>query len=286
MSKIIPNTTQVPHIIIREWMPRLSDVELRVLLVVVDQTLGWEEDAETGRRKEKDWISRGQLVGKTGRSARHISNAVRMLVEEYQLIEAVDSKGRLLNTSDKRQYKFGKIFYRLTLHEPAVTLFDKKQLNEALSYRGTKGNTNGVRGTKSPSLKGATTKETHLQNIYILPDWLDKKAWAEWEEYRKERKKTLTQTSIKLQVEMLGNNKKDHIEIIHTSIRNGWTGLFPLKKQGQTYRAQQDDYARAHEKRIKEDEEKREFDEQAKNNDKLRELRAGAEKLAAGMAIK
>ena len=41
IQSIIPNTTQIPHLIIRKWMPLLSDVELRILLVVADQTLGW-----------------------------------------------------------------------------------------------------------------------------------------------------------------------------------------------------------------------------------------------------
>lgn len=159
---MIPNTTQIPHIIIREWMPRLSDVELRVLIVVVDQTLGWIEDEETGRRKDRDWISRGQLMEKTGRSAKHVSRAVKSLVEAHHLVEAIDGKGRLLNTADKRKAKFGKIFYRLTLHEPAPSLFDKPH-SRAVSYRESKGLTGDIRGTKSPSTKGLTTKETHLQ---------------------------------------------------------------------------------------------------------------------------
>lgn len=33
---IQPNTTQIPHLIIREWMPRLKDVELRVLLEEIE----------------------------------------------------------------------------------------------------------------------------------------------------------------------------------------------------------------------------------------------------------
>ena len=156
---MIPNTTQVPHLIIRKWMPKLSDVELRVLLVVVDQTLGWVEDEETGRRKDRDWISRGQLMEKTGRSAKHVSKAVKSLVEEHQLVEAVDAKGKLLNTAEKRQAKFGKIFYRLTLHEPAITLFDKP-LNKTVSSRVSKGLTLEDSGTKSPTQKGHTTKET------------------------------------------------------------------------------------------------------------------------------
>lgn len=63
-----------------------------------------------------------------------------------------------------------------------------------------------------------------------LPDWLDKKTWADWEKYRKEKKQKLTPTSIKRQLAFLEARKTDHIAIINTSITNGWTGLFELKK--------------------------------------------------------
>ena len=118
-----PNTTQVPHIIIREWMPQLKDVELRVLLVVTDQTLGWEADKETGRRKEDDWIAHSQLIQKTGRSNRAISSAVKKLIETHGIIEARDSDGRLLDKPELRMKCGDKIFYRLSLRPPQPTLF-------------------------------------------------------------------------------------------------------------------------------------------------------------------
>lgn len=137
-STILPNTTQVPNIIFDDWMPRLSDVEFRVLLVVVRQTLGWIEDPETKRRKEKDWISHSQLSMKTGKSGYAISKAIRSLVSDHHLIEAIDSKGRLLDTPEKRTRigRGGKIFYRLNVHAPALSLFDKP-LNKA-TKKGTK----------------------------------------------------------------------------------------------------------------------------------------------------
>ncbi len=62
-----------------------------------------------------------------------------------------------------------------------------------------------------------------------LPIWLNKKAWEAWQQHRKEKKKSLTPTSMKLQLKFLEENKEDHAEIIRNSITNGWTGLFPLK---------------------------------------------------------
>lgn len=73
-------------------------------------------------------------------------------------------------------------------------------------------------------------------NIVDLPDWLDKETWEMWVNYRKEKKKPLTGTSIKLQLKLLEEHKSDHKSILLKSIQNSWTGLFPpsgeSKKQG------------------------------------------------------
>ncbi len=120
-QSIIPNSTQIPHLIIREWMPLLSDVELRILLVVAYQTLGWIEDPETKRRKEKDWISQGQLMRKINRSDRAIQNSLKRLIAELRIIQAHDEAGELLDSPQKRMKCGGKIFYRLSLKRPNAT---------------------------------------------------------------------------------------------------------------------------------------------------------------------
>lgn len=168
-STIQPNTTQVPNILLDEWMPRLSDVELRLLLIVVRQTLGWIEDPEKKTRKTEDWISGSQLVAKSGRSRKHISKGMKALIEDHQLVIAVDSKGRLLDTADKRKAKFGKIFYRLNVHAPALSLFDKPR-NGAVSSRASKGLTIEDDGTKRRTQKGRTTKETQEQNKILAAE--------------------------------------------------------------------------------------------------------------------
>lgn len=65
-----------------------------------------------------------------------------------------------------------------------------------------------------------------------LPSWLNPKAWAAWEQHRKEIKKPLTPTAVKLQLKILEENKDDHVQMIKNSITNGWQGFFPLKKEG------------------------------------------------------
>ena len=102
------------------WLPQLKDVELRVLLIVVRQTLGWVEDYITGRRKEKDWISRGQLMRKTGRGHSSVSTAIEKLIRK-ELIEAHDEAGRILQSP--RERSGNKIFYRLNLNGSKTGLY-------------------------------------------------------------------------------------------------------------------------------------------------------------------
>jgi len=64
----IPNSTQIPNEIINGWLPQLTESELKVLIIVARQTLGWIENKETGMRKEEDWMTQKQLMKKTGLS--------------------------------------------------------------------------------------------------------------------------------------------------------------------------------------------------------------------------
>lgn len=67
------------------------------------------------------------------------------------------------------------------------------------------------------------------KNSIELPDWLDKEAWNEWIQYKKEKRKVLTPQMIKLQFKKLEADKEHQREIIEQSIANGWTGLFEYK---------------------------------------------------------
>jgi hypothetical protein len=57
-AKLLPNTTQIPNVLIDELMPTLSGTEFKVLMVIARQTYGWHKDS--------DAISYSQLVKKSG----------------------------------------------------------------------------------------------------------------------------------------------------------------------------------------------------------------------------
>jgi len=163
---ILPNSTPLPHIIIREWMPLLKDIELRILLVVADQTLGWIEDRESGRRKEKDWISHYQMRSKIKKRAgkpagsKSVSQAISKLVDEYGIIEALNESGDMLDSSEKRMKNGGKIFYRLNLKKQA-TLFDDPRQKEQ-----------GVPSSKTTLVKRTTYKRnsTYKRNDIFVDE--------------------------------------------------------------------------------------------------------------------
>lgn len=65
----------VPNYVFDELLPGLGDTELRLLLVVLRGTLGYREPDGAGgwRPKQRDWISHGQLLRRTGRGSEAIS---------------------------------------------------------------------------------------------------------------------------------------------------------------------------------------------------------------------
>jgi len=63
------------------------------------------------------------------------------------------------------------------------------------------------------------------------PQFLE--AWKDWETHRKEKKKTLTPLTVKKQMAELSKySPNTAIAMIEESIKNGWTGIFELKTQG------------------------------------------------------
>ncbi|MBP6977622.1 MAG: replication protein [Lentimicrobiaceae bacterium] len=106
-----PSTTPVPNVILDSYLKDLSSAELKVLLVVIRQTLGWADLKTKDGRKESDWISTSQLQQKTGSSHRAITSAIDLLVKK-KIIQIHDQQGNLLDQPGLRRGKT-KLFYRL-----------------------------------------------------------------------------------------------------------------------------------------------------------------------------
>jgi len=101
-------TTQVPNEIFDQYLLYLNQSQIKVLLVVIRQTLGWI-DPKTKQRKRKDWISVGFFVRRTGLTRKSITYAIQELIEK-ELIIALDFYDNELRLPKNRKGK-RRIYY-------------------------------------------------------------------------------------------------------------------------------------------------------------------------------
>ena len=133
---MIKNTTPVPNGVFDKHLRTLKASELKVLLVIIRQTLGWKN-----KRFKRDWISSSFFENKTGLSKRGIGEAITSL-QAKQLIWVTDYKGLVLSKPIERKYTVRKYFalrnkscenttpvVRKKLHQPAQILRSTKETN-------------------------------------------------------------------------------------------------------------------------------------------------------------
>jgi len=126
-----PRTTPVPNIIFDRYLRELNSSEMKVLLVVIRQTLGWADRRGMYGRKESDWISGSQLREKTGSSERAITSAIETLVMK-KLIEVHDDRGHILSYSKDRQGKT-RLYY--SLHPSVFNSVDNSLISPLTSAK-------------------------------------------------------------------------------------------------------------------------------------------------------
>ena len=106
--KYFYRSTQVPNEIFDLYLPHLNQAQLKVLMVVIRQTLGWI-DPKTKQRKRKDWISISFFSKRTRLTSKSISLAISELIYK-ELIVALDRHEReLRHPKDRRGKK--RIYY-------------------------------------------------------------------------------------------------------------------------------------------------------------------------------
>jgi phage replication O-like protein O len=101
----IKQSTPIPNHLFDECLPKLKPAELKVLLVILRQTIGWQ--------KNEDWIATCQFISKTGCSRRAISSAIKALIAQG-LIYVTDGHQVCVNNVEDRRGK-GRLFFRPTI---------------------------------------------------------------------------------------------------------------------------------------------------------------------------
>lgn len=134
-------STQVPNQVFDVYLKALSEKELKVLLIVIRQTLGWVDNR--GERKKRDWMSQKFLSNKTGLSPKSVSQAINLLVTK-NLIIATTEQGEELQSPHKRKGQ-DRIYYGLS--DMLVTFLPKTKVNT----------------TQDPNTNSTTTKLTYTK---------------------------------------------------------------------------------------------------------------------------
>lgn len=163
------NSTQVPNPLFDHYLKTLSAKELKVLLVVLRQTVGWV-DAQ-GNRKQRDWMSQRFLANKTGLSPKSVSQGIEMLVSK-RLITATSEDGRELWSPGERKGQ-EKVFYGPT--EQLITFLPKPYYKSS-QYPSTKGNTTKPTYTKLTQRESRFTDSSN-SNIKSVNEIIQKRMW-------------------------------------------------------------------------------------------------------------
>lgn len=89
----------------------------------------------------------------------------------------------------------------------------------------------GHKGNTTKAIPLRVSKEVPKKEISIplpFPSESFAEAWKQWTQYRKSKKKPLTELAIKLQFDDLAEwGESQSITSIHNSIKSSWAGLFP-----------------------------------------------------------
>ena len=103
MTRLNYSFVPLPCAVVDEILPRLKDTELRILLVVLRQTLGQRD--RQGRVKTRDWLTHQQLCRRTGRASEAVSAAVDSLIRSGLITITNEKRDELISPSERRRVR-------------------------------------------------------------------------------------------------------------------------------------------------------------------------------------
>lgn len=218
----------------------LSGREFRVLNSIIRLTYGWS--------KKEDRITNSLIADTTDLSVKHSSEAVNNLAERQILTMRRIGQTRYIGiNTDLEKWAYKKPVAAVTISEKRDTKTipenrDKHPRNQGEASPKS-GNTKDIlpktdKNKLTPkSPKGESSKFDPLS--VPVPEWLNQQAWHEWVKYRQEAKKPIkTEMTVTKAFGVLKDcldNGHDPVDVINTSIANGYQGLFkpkfPIRKQ-------------------------------------------------------
>lgn len=164
------NSTQTPNELFDEHLPYLNQAQLKVLLVVIRQTLGWI-DPKTKKRKRKDWISIQFFIKRTGLTFKSVSIAIAELIRKDLIIAMTQNEKKLPLPSDRKgkkkiYYAYAPYFRRVTKKSMVDILLDVFTFPPNTKETPTKENITYVKTTQdSPKLR--QTDQERIQQLLL-----------------------------------------------------------------------------------------------------------------------
>jgi hypothetical protein len=180
--------------------------------------------------EEEVFISYEKLAEFTGIGRTKAYHAIKNLIEKKYIKYSEKQKRNSKSYQVVKKWAVHEMNKTSSPHEHQPFTTRTSPVHHMNSTNNTITNNTSLNTTPLPPVGGSVLKKKKkvVQEIE-LPDWLDKKAWAEWIQYRKEIKKKLVPSTIKAQLTFLAKDKANHVSVIQQSITNGWTGLHELK---------------------------------------------------------
>jgi hypothetical protein len=151
----IPYSTPVPNNLFDRWVQSLSPTELKTLLIIIRQTLGWVNPLNRRKRKTIDRLTVGFLCNKTGCSRRAVSTAIDTLSNK-SLIKVYDKDKNHLQSPESRK---GKSYLYFEICEMAVENNNQSQ-NPRQKYHMIR-----AKIAHQPEQTFPTTKAIHINQI-------------------------------------------------------------------------------------------------------------------------
>lgn len=87
-DKLRPNFSQIPNVILDEWMRELDHIEFKIIMVVARKTYGWH--------KESDKIALSQYMEMTGASKNGVKQAIIRLIARGYIRQIVVGGGKTI----------------------------------------------------------------------------------------------------------------------------------------------------------------------------------------------
>lgn len=187
-----------------------------------------------------DPLLRRKIAVKLGLGIRELDEVARRLSE----VGLIDFETMQPLNWDERQFQSDSSTDRVKAYRERM----KREGNVSVTAQETETETDTETDTeKKTKAPGKPARFDPL--AFHMPPCIPADAWKEWIAYRRSRKLTVSEKTIKAQVAKLAEwHAAGHqpADIISTSITNGWQGLFEPKTPASVRTAARDERSRAH----------------------------------------